>query len=157
MTSSNKPTLTLTAGCGGSGKSTVMARMFPGLPVVDMDAIKETLPGYDPLHPERVHDESARLAMREFYARLGSGVDFAFDGTGKNVEKYINLINAAHSVGYRVRIVHVRAPLATCLARNAARPRKVPAAAIVEAFNAVEAAQAVLKHYVDEHVVVDNA
>ena len=152
-----KPVLTLTAGCGGAGKSTVIARMFPGLPVVDMDVIKEQLPGYDPLHPELVHEQSATLAMREFYSRLGDGHDFAFDGSGKNVEKYIGLINAAHASGFAVRIVWVRAPLATCLARNAARPRKVPAAEITAAFHAVEAAQAVLKHYVDEHVVVDNA
>jgi len=153
----NQPTLTLTAGCGGAGKSTVMARMFPTLPVVDMDAIKEKLPGYDPLRPELVHEQSAQLAMREFYARLGAGESFAFDGSGKNVEKYINLINAARSSGFAIRIVWVRAPLATCLARNAARPRKVPAAEITAAFHAVEAAQAVLKHYVDEHVVVDNS
>lgn len=81
--SSSKPVLTLTAGCGGAGKSTVMARMFPGLPVVDMDVIKEQLPGYDPLHPELVHEQSAVLAMREFYSRLGDGRDvvavFALD------------------------------------------------------------------------------
>lgn len=151
-----KPTLTLTAGCGGAGKSRVIAAKFPGLPVVDMDVIKTTLPGYDPLHPDRVHEQSAIIAMREFYSNLGAGQDFAFDGTGKNVEKYVNLIAAAKNAGFRVRIVWVRAPLTVCLTRNAARARKVPAEAIIEAYNAVEVAQGILKHYVDEHVVVDN-
>lgn len=151
-----KATLTLTAGCSGAGKSTVIAREFPGLPIVDMDVIKAGLPGYDPLHPEVVHAKSAVLAMREFYRRLGEGKDFAFDGTGKNVEKYVGLIAAARHAGFSVRMVWVRASLETCLARNAARPRKVPAEIVVETYSALEAAQAVLKHYVDEHLVIEN-
>ena len=152
----NMPTITFTAGCGGSGKSTILAKMFPGLEGVDPDQIKLEMPGYDPLHPELVHAASSVKATRMFYAMLGAGRDFYFDGTGKNVEKYVGLITAAKAAGFKTRILWVRAPLATCLARNSARARKVPLEVIVETHTAVEAAQAVLKHYVDEQIVVDN-
>lgn len=156
MNNETKPTITFTAGCGGAGKSTVLRKTFPGLEGVDPDAIKMSLPGYDPLHPELVHEKSSIIAQREFFRRLGEGHDFFMDGTGKNVEKYVQMISAAKSAGFRTRILWVRASLTTCLKRNAARARKVPVEVLVETHGAVAAAQDVLKHYVDEHLVIDN-
>lgn len=151
------PTVTFTAGCAGSGKSTILAHHnSEGLSVVDPDKVKESLPGYDPENPGLVHAESSRLAMREFYRHLGAGRSFFMDGTCRNLEKTLGLVNAAHGAGFRVQILWVRAPLAVCLLRNARRPRKVGAEAICEAFEAVEASMEVLKPYVDSFTVVDN-
>lgn len=150
------PTITFTAGCGGSGKSTMLQKHYPDLPGVDPDAIKMAMPNYDSANPQLVHAESTTIAMREFYSLLGAGKDFFFDGTGKNVEKYISLISAAKAAGFKTRMFFVRAKLEVCLARNAARPRVVPAEVILETYQALEVAQSVLKHYVDSYEVVNN-
>ncbi len=150
------PTITFTAGCGGSGKSTMLLKHYPTLTGVDPDTIKTAMPSYDAANPHLVHAKSVTLAMREFYARLGAGEDFFFDGTGKNVEKYISLIAAAKAAGFKTRMFFVRAKLETCLARNAARPRVVPAEVILETYQALEVAQSILKHYVDFYEVVNN-
>ena len=150
------PIVTFTAGCGGSGKSTMLAKHYPGLQGVDSDAIKVNLPGYDPANPQTVHAESVVLAMREFYANLAAGKDFFFDGTGKNVEKYVSLISSAKAAGFKTRMFYVKADLEVCLARNASRKRVVPVDVIYETYQALESAQSVLKNCVDFYEQVNN-
>lgn len=152
----NLPTVTFTAGCGGSGKSSMLKKRYPNLSGIDSDIIKANMPGYDPKNPQQFHEASSQVAMRQFYAALGAGKDFFFDGTGKNVEKYVGLIAAAKAAGFRTRMFLVKASLETCLKRNAARERTVPIEIIVETHQALDVAQAVLKNYVDEYEVVLN-
>lgn len=155
-TTEKKPFLLLTAGCGGSGKSTIRKREFADLIGVDPDEIKKTIKGYDPKNPQRVHRESSIKAKREFFRMLGTGKDFYFDGTGKSIEKYVTLINEAKSAGYEVKLLFVEASLETCLTRNARRERTVPARILTETHALLKISIDVLSQYVDELITVNN-
>jgi len=57
-------TLVLMVGGSGSGKSTVRADRFNGLPVVDCDEIKKEHAGFDPKNPALVHEWSSAERRR---------------------------------------------------------------------------------------------
>ena len=120
------PKVIFTMGIPGAGKSRRVRETFPALAVVDCDAIKETLPGYDPFDPCGVHAESQRVRDVHYREALARGVSFISDSTGTNAERIVTEARAAKAAGFDVHLFYVIAPLSVALARNAARSRRVP-------------------------------
>ena len=150
-------TLTLMAGGQASGKSTTLRRLYPGLPIVDCDKHKAAHPDYDPKNPGALHRWSSLEATKEFNERLAGDVDFAFDGTGTNAEKYVMFANAAHAAGWVVRLLYVSCDLKTALKRNAERERVVEENVVRDKYASIAASFEIVSRYVDEVVVVDNS
>lgn len=140
----------------GSGKSFVRERAFGQLPVVDCDKVKEHHPDYDPRNPSELHEWSRAECVREFFARLGAGESFVYDGTGTNVDKMVDWMLRAQSAGFRVELVFVKAPLNVALARNADRERVVPEEVVREKHALIETAFRIVREYADTVTEVEN-
>lgn len=129
-----------TMGLPGAGKSTVIKRIAPEMPIVDSDLIKKSHPEYDPKQPELIHDWSTVEAQKLMYRMLGGYESFVVDGTGTNIEKYLQWFSDAKSAGFEVRVVFVDVNIQTAIERNAKRERSVPVEVIVEKSKTMNAA-----------------
>ena len=152
------PTLYLMAGAAGAGKGYVIRNdaILSTLPVVNADHFKESHPEYDPKNPAPLHAWSSQQATRTFYAKLGAGESFIFDGTGTTAEKYVGFIHAAHAAGFKAEVVYVKVSLKTSLTRNAARSRNVPENVVREQHGRIGNAIEILAGYADNVIVVNN-
>ena len=148
-----------TMGLPGAGKSTTMGRM--GLldthTVIDPDAIKLSIPGYDPKNPEAVHAQSKLIAERQFKSAIAAGEGlFVVDGTGTNSDKMVRRIREAQAMGFTCKVLYVRVKLSTSIERNANRERVVPEYVIREKALDITTAFEIVARFADEMVVVDN-
>jgi len=150
------PVLTLMVGGPGSGKSTVVRRLYADATVVDMDAIKATHPEYDPKNPGAVHAWSQQVAIRQAFRLISEAQSFVFDSTGTNVERLMTFIAAAHATGMKVEAVLVTCSIQTALRRNALRARTVPDELVIEKHAMVSAAWASVHALADRALVVEN-
>lgn len=162
MTTSNNttktaPTMILTAGLPAAGKSTYLKSV--GLdkhPTVDPDAIKETHPDYDPKNPQALHVWSKKLARKQHLSLLAEEKTFVVDGTGTNVEKYVQYINEARELGYNVELHYLVVDVQTSIERNAARERSVPTEIITEKAGVIEQTTAMIGSLCDAFHRVEN-
>jgi predicted kinase len=121
------PCVVLMVGPSGSGKSTVagwLAARNPGLKVLSYDAAQGdggvcTLDAV-----ARVHAELA--------ARCAQGLASLVDGTHRQPERRAAVSAAAAAHGLPVVAVVLQVPLASCLANQSRRPRRVPAVDVRE-------------------------
>jgi len=149
--------LILTAGLPGAGKSTMLAQSeYADLPMVDPDEVKKTLPGYDPLNPQIVHAESMKIAREMHLMMLAVGGSFVVDGTGTNVEKYLQWINEARELDYEVILFYVKVDTTTAMLRNSLRDRKVPEEVILEKAGIINQSTELIGSLCDEFVVLKN-
>jgi len=139
-----------------AGKSTIQARDYAGLLVVNADSIKEEHPDYDVTQPSLLHEWSSTEATRRFYAAIAAGVDVVFDGTGNTAEKYVLFINAAHTLGYTTEVCYVTVDLAVALARNAQRARVVPEAVVRQRHASVATSFDIVSRYAGVVRIVNN-
>jgi predicted ABC-type ATPase len=159
-------TVTLMMGGPASGKSSALHKnrgrdaanpgWYQGLPVIDCDEIKKTLPGYDPKNPGAVHAESSAAATAVFHVMLDGDQDFVFDGTGSNSDKYVTFAKAAHAKGWMVELFYVECDVETALIRNAKRERTVNEAMLIEKYSMIETSFEIVSGWVDSVVHVDN-
>jgi len=154
--SNSVPTLILTAGLPGAGKSTYLRNAGIELPKVDPDEAKKLHPDYDPKNPQAVHNWSKKVARRFHLSLLSKNVDFVVDGTGTNVEKYARYIKEAQELGYKVELHYVRVKLETSIKRNANRARVVPMSVILEKADVIEQTTSIIAKMCDDFVVVEN-
>jgi len=152
------PRLILTAGLPGAGKSTSLKNSdFAGLPVVDPDVEKEGMKGYDPKNISlEIHEESKRIARRKHLSFLANGESFILDGTGTNVEKYIQYINEAKELGYEVVLFYVEVSTKTSIERNAKRSRTVPVEVILEKSSIIGQSTKMIGSICDKFITVNN-
>ena len=149
--------LILTAGLPGAGKSTMLAQSeYADLPMVDPDEVKKTLPGYDPLNPQIVHAESMKIAREMHLMMLAVGGSFVVDGTGTNVEKYLQWINEARELDYEVILFYVKVDTTTAMLRNSLRDRKVPEEVILEKAGIINQSTELIGSLCDEFIVLKN-
>src|SRR5690606_17021948 len=158
----NQPTTTkkeaiFLMGPPAAGKSSTRQKLFPGLPVIDPDEIKKTLPGYDPKNPSRVHLQSKVLARKQFEEMILGNSSFVYDTTGGNVERMLREMAEARENGFTITILQVTCSLEECLRRNRRRERTVPDEVVRSIWYEVrEAAEKLLPH-ADKVIKVDTS
>tara|TARA_R110000824_G_scaffold53386_2_gene147876 strand:+ start:340 stop:828 length:489 start_codon:yes stop_codon:yes gene_type:complete len=152
-----KPILHLLAGAAGSGKSYVRENILNlTCQVIDADEFKKQHPDYDPKNPSLVHEWSNIQAARAFNKALAKGETFIYDGTGTKTEKYLTMIEAAHTAGFEVSLTYVKVKLETSLKRNAERVRTVPEMIVREQHNALRYSIPTLSNSVDKFQIIEN-
>lgn len=139
--------LVLTVGLPCSGKSTYLSNTFKFdssidnisdkyydsnykdfIIVVSADKYKETCKGYDPNHPEIIHEESVKLAESTVYVNIYSHNNVLMDGGGINNNYTLRIIHEARKINpnISIEILYFNTPIKVCLDRLSNRERKVP-------------------------------
>jgi len=154
-------------GIPGSGKSSIIKERFSDntYKIISADEIKRALPGFDPKHPDLVHEESVRLAEEEVYLATKNGFNFVMDSGGVNNSYQLRIMNFVKDAGYVVALILVDTPLSVCLQRNSTRERNVPADEIIyksfklpscfEKQKAIADYVEVIKYYTDKNIFFD--
>jgi predicted kinase len=158
----NQPTTTkkeaiFLMGPPAAGKSSTRQKLFPGLPVIDPDEIKKTLPGYDPKNPSRVHLQSKVLARKQFEEMILGNSSFVYDTTGGNVERMLREMAEARENGFTITILQVTCSLEECLRRNRQRERTVPDEVVRSIWYEVREAAGKLLPHADRVIKVDTS
>ena len=161
------------AGGPGSGKSWVSAKTLSGagMKVINTDAAFEALlkkermsldfKGYSDTELKR-RDEIRAKAKRITAASLSHALEgrlgLILDSTGRNVAKIENQNATMRNIGYDTFMVFVNTTLEVAMARNNARPRKLPDAIVIQNHKEVQANIGKLQNIfgTNNFVVVDN-
>lgn len=112
----------LMAGLPGTGKDTYIAKHYPDLPVVSLDAIRARL-GIKPTDAQAPVVAAAREEARE---HLRKKQPFVWNATSTVAQLRRDLISLFEGYGASVRTVFLETSLATELARNKGRDAVVP-------------------------------
>lgn len=140
----------------GAGKGYIRERRYTGIKVLDCDAFKESHPDYDPKDPNALHKWSAEQVQRAFYASIGAGETFVYDGTGSNSDKYVKMICDAQAAGFVTEVCYVSCPMPVALRRNAERTRTVPESVVREKHATIETSAGIVSKYADNFIRVNN-
>ncbi len=149
MTNTTK-TAIFTMGLPGAGKSTVCAQKFPGVDMIDPDAVKEGHADYDAKNPAALHVWSKAVTAEMFADKLAGTEDFILDGTGTNVEVLVSNIRKAKVAGFETTLLYVTVSLETALDRNSKRDRIVPEAIVREKAELIHVAMEIAAKEVDK-------
>ena len=122
--------LVVLVGASGAGKTTFAARHFAPDEILSSDAFRELVSG-DAAN-QAATPTAFRLLHRAVRARLASGRLAVVDATNVTARARSSLLALARSGGRPVIAVVLDPGVATCLARNAARPGRVVEPAVVE-------------------------
>lgn len=99
------PNLYIIAGCNGAGKTTLAYTLLPDIlkcsEYINADEIAK---GISPFQASKVAFQSRRIMLERIKTLLTSGEDFAFE-TALAARSYINLIENAQEMGYRVTLL----------------------------------------------------
>lgn len=112
----------LLSGLPGSGKDTLARQVFPGLPVVSLDAIREQLgilPTEDQGRVRQAGIEAARVHLRR-------GEDFIWNATCVSRSTREKIVGIALDYDAKVEAHSLDIPLAVAQERNRKRPEPVP-------------------------------
>ena len=142
------------AGGPGSGKSWVSSKTLSGagMKVINSDSAFEALlkrekmsldfKGYSDAELVR-RDEIRAKAKRMTAASLGKAIEgrlgLIIDSTGRNVPKIEAEQSHMRAIGYDTFMVFVNTTLEVAMARNNARPRKLPDAIVIQNHREVQA------------------
>jgi predicted kinase len=118
--------VTMLSGLPGSGKNTWIAQHLSDLPVVSLDAIRETL-GAEPTGNQSAVIQAAREQARAF---LRDSQGFAWNATNLSRDVRRQLVDLFTDYGARVRIVYVEVEFAKLFQQNRNRAAAVPENAV---------------------------
>jgi predicted kinase len=115
------PEVVVMVGLQGCGKSTWVKEHLAG---------SHTVVSKDYWPNARHKEARQRMAIAD---ALADGLDVVVDNTNPSPLERASIIEVARAAGARVRAVHVEAPLAECITRNAARTGRdhVPVAGLM--------------------------
>jgi len=122
------------SGLPGAGKDTWLARNRPRLPVVSLDAIRDTLE-VEATDNQGEVIQTARERCRE---HLRARRDFAFNATNVTRQMRQRWINLFAEYGARIENVYLEPPLPLILQQNKRRPSCVPEAVILRLLEKLE-------------------
>lgn len=130
--------LLITCGLPGAGKSTFVTKKAAemGAVVICPDKIRKEITG-DEADQSR-NAEVFELAYKRLDSALSAGKDVIFDATNTTKRARASLISYARKYDAESKAVYFNIPLATCLARNSKRVRKVPEDVIHRMFKHLE-------------------
>ena len=114
--------IVMMSGLPGAGKDTTIRQRFGDLPVVSLDALRDTM-DIDPDENQGQVVQAAREQARELLRR---GERFVWNATNLNRQRRAPILSLAGDYGARIRIVYVESPAATLFAQNKAREASVP-------------------------------
>jgi predicted kinase len=112
----------LMSGLPGAGKDTTIRNRFGGLPVVSLDALRETMD----VEPDENQGQVVQAAREKARELLRRGESFVWNATNLNRQRRAPILSLAGDYGARIRIVYVESPAATLFAQNKAREASVP-------------------------------
>lgn len=115
--------LSFSVGGSGSGKSTFV-KTFDKTLVVCPDILRGVIGKNE--EDQTCNYEVFKVAKVMTTYFLKQGIDVHIDATNLSVKNRSDFIKIARDLGIRVRAYCFNVPLDICLARNAARERKVP-------------------------------
>jgi putative nucleotidyltransferase with HDIG domain len=127
-------TVTLMSGLPGAGKDTWLARHRPAIPVVALDAIRETLD----VEATDNQGEVIQTAREQCREHLRAGRDFAFNATNITRQMRKRWVDLFTDYRARVEIVYVEPPTRTILAQNKQRTSPVPEKVILRLLEKLE-------------------
>lgn len=165
-------------GGSGSGKSTfrqwlIDTEDLSNLLVIDSDILKELIPEYSAISTEFpetaagiVHEESSEMATKLFEEALKEKINFIFDATMKNTEKYEDFFSRLKSNGFKIDLIITTVSVETAKSRNKKRfeelknrnkiTRLVPDEVVEESHKKVVESFKKLKDLVDNWQIIDN-
>jgi predicted kinase len=112
----------LMSGLPGAGKDTMIRERFGHLPVVSLDALRETMD----VEPDENQGQVVQAAREKARELLRRGESFVWNATNLNRQRRAPILSLAGDYGARIRIVYVESPAATLFAQNKAREASVP-------------------------------
>jgi predicted kinase len=132
----NGPTLYLTIGIPGSGKSTWIDRHLPNVKRISMDRTRRELLGDEKDQSQNQH--VFEVCQKELRDTLRSGESIVFDATSHTQKSRRMPLSAARDFFAWIKIIYFDVPLETALTRNASRVRKVPEEVIRQFYEELE-------------------
>lgn len=114
------------SGLPASGKSTLIARRFPGLEVLCLDDLRESLD----VQPGESQGEVVRAAQERAKELLRKHIPFVWDATHLSRDLRSGVVNLIANYGARVRIEYVETSATALRTRNAKRSASIPADAL---------------------------
>lgn len=135
------------SGLPGAGKDTYIRRHFPGLPVVSLDAIRESL-GIDPAD-KRGNGQTVQQGKEQARALMRQKRSFIWNATNTTRQMRTQLIELFLSYKAKVRIIYLEAPFEKLFGRNKNREAAVPAKVIEKLANKLEVPSPVEAHEVE--------
>ena len=125
---SKNPEVITLGGSPGSGKTTVIQNVIPGIDdryvTINNDDIKTLLPEYDEwgvAGPAVTHEEAGRLVNRLIKKAKQQRVNFIIDTTLGNKDKYSRILERAKGSGYRTRLLATQLPIDKAIDRATQR------------------------------------
>lgn len=168
----NKPCVTnrqpiaiLTGGAPASGKSTFIKKYVDLDPEkvyhVDADEVRAMLPEYKGWNASQTHLETSDIVTK-LIDTIGEPCEFdlIYDGTMNRADKYTDLVNKLHRLGYKVFIIYISIPKELSIERSRARyqssGRYVPKEVIDKVYESgLDAFEDVAKNMADGYVRID--
>ncbi|HZS47952.1 MAG TPA: AAA family ATPase [Blastocatellia bacterium] len=131
-----RPTLYLTVGIPGSGKTSWIEKNLPDIKRISMDRMRRELLGdeTDQSQNERIFD----LCQKELRETLKAGQSAVFDATSHTQKSRRMPLSAARDFFAWIKIIYFDVPIEVALLRNASRERRVPEEVIRQFYEELE-------------------
>jgi predicted ABC-type ATPase len=160
-----QPIAILTGGAPASGKSTFIKKYVDLDPNkvyhIDADEVRAMLPEYEGWNASQTHLETSDIVTK-LIDTIGQPCEFdlIYDGTMNRADKYTDLVDKLHNLGYKVFIIYISIPKEVSIERSRERyksmGRYVPKEVIDKVYSTgLTAFEDVAKNMADGYVRID--
>lgn len=138
-------TVTLMSGLPGAGKDTWLSQHLPGLPIVALDAIRDSLD----LDATDNQGEVIQTAREHCRVHLRAGQNFAFNATNITRQMRQRWIDLFTDYRARIEIVYLEPSISMLLHQNRNRERPVPEKVVLDLIEKLEPPTITESHALD--------